>query len=89
MMKLDFHPSQESSGLAGSVRNNHDSDAFIRTLSQLNINNNNIFVLIFNLTYDKPQNDYKYSLNRWLQVITEFEFNCTATIQGAHHVIPI
>jgi len=32
------------------------------------------------------QYDYKYSMNGWSKVITEVQFNCTAAMQGAHHI---
>ena len=46
-----------------------------------------LYYIRFNIQFDIPQNDYKYSMNRWQQVISEVNISRTAATQGAHHVI--
>ena len=47
-----------------------------------------IFYISFDIQSDRPQNDYKHSINGWSQIIAVYvEFNCTAATEGAIHVI--
>ena len=41
----------------------------------------------FNIQTDITQNDYRYSMNGESQVVTGFEFNCMAVMQGTHHIL--
>lgn len=40
----------------------------------------------FNVQSDRPQKNYKYSMNL-TQVITGVKYNCTAAMQGAYHAL--
>ena len=43
--------------------------------------------LMFKLS--QSQYDYKYNMKGWSQIITWVVFTCTASTQGAHHIIHI
>ena len=65
----------------GSWRNNR---VFWQTLSFAAL----IFYS-FNFQGHRMQYDYMNSKNVWSQVSTGVEFNCMASMQSAHHVIPL